>query len=206
MPKRKQILSIDEGKPATKQHKSPCSDCPFARKAVSGWLGGLTPEQSALQAAGEVKIDCHVHLGVQCAGAAIYRSNTCKSPRDKSLLILPRDTTKVFKNHIEFIAHHSGNFPAPVAAAAPVEAKKEKRGSDGSTYARGKAKPENKPSRIFICTRCVKDGDVDLGKFHSDKDCARCHLPITSGHIVQIMSENMRVRLEKEKAHDGAQG
>ena len=45
-------------------------------------------------------------MGAQCAGAAIYRANVCKSPRDGSLLKLPADRETVFADKSEFWEHH----------------------------------------------------------------------------------------------------
>lgn len=103
------ITSIEEAKPTTKQHKKPCHDCPWRRKAVKGWLGGVTVNDWLLDAHGEAKIDCHTKLGPQCAGAAIYRANVLKSPRDKTLLVLPEDKENVFASSKEFDDHHRVN-------------------------------------------------------------------------------------------------
>jgi hypothetical protein len=103
----KQLIIGSQAKPSKKQHTSPCSDCPFSRKALPGWLGTLTAEEWVQAVHGEARIDCHTVSNQQCAGAAIYRANVCKSPRDKSLLRLPPNTTKVFSWMTEFIAHHT---------------------------------------------------------------------------------------------------
>lgn len=55
---------------------------------------------------GEAKIDCHTAT-VQCAGAAIFRSNICKMPKGRTLLLLPADRKLVFGWNDEFLAHHS---------------------------------------------------------------------------------------------------
>jgi hypothetical protein len=55
---------------------------------------------------GESLIDCHVFEGPQCAGSAIFRSNICKKPRDKSLLVLPANKELVFSSNAEFRDHH----------------------------------------------------------------------------------------------------
>ena len=63
---------------------------------------------------GEVAIACHVTIDssdewnegmLQCAGAAIYRSNVCKLPRDPQVVTLPADTGLVF-GFGEFLVHH----------------------------------------------------------------------------------------------------
>lgn len=93
---------------ATKsQHKKPCADCPFGRKALKGWLAGCSPEDWITMVHGEAQIDCHCTTNQQCAGAAIYRANVCKSPRDQTLLMLEPNTTLVFASPSEFTAHHT---------------------------------------------------------------------------------------------------
>ncbi len=104
---RRQLITSDQARPAKTQHKKPCGDCPFARTAVRGWLGPYTAEQWIRLIHGEGKVECHTRIGPQCAGAAIYRSNVCKVPKDKSLLLLPRDRVRVFAGPGEFLEHHS---------------------------------------------------------------------------------------------------
>lgn len=109
MSKRKQLLSIDEAVEAKSQHRKPCSDCPFARASLPGWLGGLTVDEwlADLHHPGEVMIDCHTRRVAQCAGSAIYRANICKRPRPGSpVLVLPADKELVFSSPIELKAHH----------------------------------------------------------------------------------------------------
>jgi|SRR5208337_2170703 len=101
------LISSEQATPAGKQITKPCSDCPWSRESLNGWLGGNTVHEWTIFAHGETRIDCHVHPDVQCAGAAIYRSNVCKDPRDKSLLVLPADRERVFSNAGEFHAHHT---------------------------------------------------------------------------------------------------
>jgi hypothetical protein len=107
----RQIISSDDAPSSNIQHTNPCTDCPFARTAVRGWLGGSSPMEYVMLAHDEERIDCHAINGPQCAGAAIYRSNVCKSPRDKTLLILPADRVRVFANTKEFLAHHNAGPP-----------------------------------------------------------------------------------------------
>jgi len=59
-----------------------------------------------LAAHGEERIECHTLLGAQCAGAAIYRANVAKRPRDKGVLLLERDRRTVFATPTEFMEHH----------------------------------------------------------------------------------------------------
>ena len=104
--KRKQLVSSEEAVPCEAQPRKPCSDCPWAKTALPGWLGGFTVDQWIRAAHGEERIDCHTLIGPQCAGAAIYRSNVGKNPRDRGLLLLPKDTETVFASPIEFTKYH----------------------------------------------------------------------------------------------------
>jgi hypothetical protein len=106
--RQRQLLTTADGKPAETQHAHACSDCPFARDSVPAWLGGYTVQETLESAHGEARIDCHILHGAQCAGAAIYRANTAKRPRDRNLLELPADRKKVFATPIEFTKHHGG--------------------------------------------------------------------------------------------------
>jgi hypothetical protein len=102
----KKCISSDEAVPAKSQHTRPCSDCPWARTALHGWLGGNTSEEWIMFAHGEVHVECHALTGVQCAGIAIYRRNVGKLPRDMALLRLPADRETVFASPQEFREHH----------------------------------------------------------------------------------------------------
>jgi hypothetical protein len=103
---KRQLISSEQSTPADKQLTKPCSDCPFARAALNGWLGKPSITEWLKAVHGESRIECHVHPNIQCAGAAIYRSNVCKRPRDESLLILPADRKLVFSTPMEFQEHH----------------------------------------------------------------------------------------------------
>jgi hypothetical protein len=90
------------------QHTSPCKECPWRRKSPRGWLGGVVPADVYVATAhGEGQIDCHMMTDVQCAGAGIFRSNVLKDPRNKKLLVLPRDHAEVFSSSEEFLKHHT---------------------------------------------------------------------------------------------------
>ncbi len=106
MPKG-QLKSGDQARTVTTQHKSPCSDCPWARKSLAGWLGSLSPRYWISVILGDGKVDCHTRVPMQCAGAATFRANICKSPRDRSVLQLPQDKVKVFSAPEEFMKHHT---------------------------------------------------------------------------------------------------
>lgn len=103
--KNGQLKTYREAKPAKKQHTSPCSDCPWARKSLAGWLGANTVDEWLAAAHGDARIDCHTISNQQCAGAAIYRANVCKLVVDPTILRLPADTMRVFSFR-EFRTHH----------------------------------------------------------------------------------------------------
>lgn len=107
---KRQLISSEEAVKATHQHKKPCSDCPFARTALNGWLGGLEPEDWVRIASSEGVVPCHTQEGAQCAGIAIYRRNTCKLLMNKRALVLPKDTENVFSNPMEFLKHHKDSI------------------------------------------------------------------------------------------------
>jgi hypothetical protein len=91
-----------------KQHSKPCHDCPWRRKSIAGWVGAvMTPEQWCAAAHSENFLWCHTKsFKAQCAGAAIFRDNICKLPRDPKALVLESDKVTVFASDAEMIAHH----------------------------------------------------------------------------------------------------
>src|SRR5579872_3428207 len=103
---RGQLITGDQAKPSKIQHKSPCSDCPFARTALTGWLGRYSAKMWVQIVQGEGRVECHTKIGPQCAGAAIFRTHICKAPRDRSILTLPKNAAKVFASVGEFLNHH----------------------------------------------------------------------------------------------------
>lgn len=102
--------------------RTPCFDCPWVRTAAPGWLGPYTAEKWVELAHSEVAIACHTTIEadetgygdwedgkiLQCAGAAIYRSNIAKMPRNPEVATLPADRDLVF-GFREFEAHHKEN-------------------------------------------------------------------------------------------------
>lgn len=103
----RKLISSDEARQAAGQHTRPCSDCPWSRQSLNGWLGGESIEAWLAQARSDHSIECHTLHGAQCAGAAIFRANTCKTSRDSAVLSLPADRTRVFASPEEFRGHHS---------------------------------------------------------------------------------------------------
>ena len=99
--------------PVTKQHRTPCKECPWRKASAPGWLGGaLGPDEWREVAHSDTVVPCHmapldVNGTAQCAGLAVYRANVCKSPRDPTILRLPRDNgAKVFETPTQFMDHH----------------------------------------------------------------------------------------------------
>lgn len=103
----RKFISSDEAVIGKTQHKKPCSDCPWRRDALRGWLGSATPMEWVQIAHGESYVECHTLLTKQCAGLAVYRANVCKSPRDPSIMRLDSDKEKVFSGPQEFLTHHT---------------------------------------------------------------------------------------------------
>lgn len=100
----------------------PCDDCPWLRSSLPGWLGPFSPHEWVELAHGEQPIACHKTIKNtndegegdwtdpamrQCRGAAIYRTNVCKSPRDSAIATIDAaDRELVFSWRDEFIQHH----------------------------------------------------------------------------------------------------
>lgn len=91
---------------SNRQHRTPCSDCPFRRDSLRGWLGGAPPDFYIDMAHGESTYPCHVIVNQQCAGMAVYRANVRKDPRYIGALRLPADKAKCFATPLEFLEHH----------------------------------------------------------------------------------------------------
>lgn len=98
--------------PATKE---PCNDCPWRRNAIPGWLGPMSAEEWCEAAHGEVAIACHQTIPdgggwapntLQCRGAASFRANICKSPRNPTIETGPADRERVFAWDDEFKEYH----------------------------------------------------------------------------------------------------
>ena len=115
--KGRQLISSDQAVLATRQHTTPCSDCPWSRDSLSGWLGGASVDDWLHTAHADCKVDCHTLRGAQCAGMAIYRRNMCKRV-DPPILRLERDTAVVFATPMEFRAHHERPLPKGIQESA----------------------------------------------------------------------------------------
>lgn len=107
---KRRLIIANEAKVTKKQHRSPCSDCPFRRASIPGWLGLLSADEWMLLAHGEGQADCHTTKQADgaawsCAGLAIYRANVGKLVRDPGALRLAANTEIVF-SFGEFKRHH----------------------------------------------------------------------------------------------------
>lgn len=114
--------------------ENPCNDCPWRRNAVPGWLGPYEAEDWRVLAHSDEPIACHMTIPSyddyaedfteeewadvvwehpalrQCRGAAIYRANVGKSPRNRDVTVGPRDTANVFATPSEFLEYHGGRW------------------------------------------------------------------------------------------------
>lgn len=99
--------------------KTPCNECPWWRESWAGHLGPYNAMQWTQLAHSDQPIACHLTItqeysweqeGLrQCAGAAIYRANVCKSPRNPEVVVLPADREAVFASSTEFVDHHESS-------------------------------------------------------------------------------------------------
>ena len=108
------------------KHKKPCSECPWRRKSLNGWLGGYPLDDfiNNIQFDG-APLPCHKtsHFAKDpldeddldfCAGALIFMKNSCKYPHHPEygdvLEKIEKDTDNVFHWPQEFRDHHSKDF------------------------------------------------------------------------------------------------
>lgn len=93
----------------------PCNDCPWRRNATRGWLGPHDAERWIKIVLSDTAIACHKTIQrdkdwegtLQCRGAAIFRRNVGKLPRDSRVVTGPADTERIFNTPEEFIDHHT---------------------------------------------------------------------------------------------------
>lgn len=110
----------------------PCRECPWRRESASAWLGPFTADEWLDLVRSDEPIACHLTIGdqlafdeglplvewpdydiEQCRGAAMFRANIAKRPRDPDVLVGPRDTSLVFSTHTQFEDHHVRPLTAP---------------------------------------------------------------------------------------------
>jgi hypothetical protein len=95
---------------------TPCNECPWRRNSAPGHLGPYSAQTWAEMAHGEGAIACHVTItgeswddpGMrQCAGAATFRTNVLKLPRNPAVATSDEpDHERIFSSSAEFISHH----------------------------------------------------------------------------------------------------
>lgn len=102
----RRLISRDEAVEGVRQHTRPCSDCPWARASLEGWLGGGSVDEWLQTAHSDAVVDCHAINHMQCAGIAIYRRNVAKLALPPNLK-LEADRVSVFANPSEFREHHT---------------------------------------------------------------------------------------------------
>ena len=101
---------------------SPCNECPWRREAEGGHLGPYSPLDWIKIAHSDSPIACHKTVVVtnplegigdwdhpkirQCRGAAIFRANVAKTPRNLDVITGPVDKESCFGTNEEFAAHH----------------------------------------------------------------------------------------------------
>lgn len=102
---------------------SPCNECPWRREAEGGHLGPYSPLDWIKIAHSDTAIACHKTVvavknpleGIgdwehpkirQCRGAAIFRENVQKNPRNQEVVTGPGDKESCFGTNEEFLEHH----------------------------------------------------------------------------------------------------
>lgn len=108
-----QLAVASEARKTKRQHKTPCADCPWARKSLAGWIGAPSVMDWLIAVHSDAVIECHT-TDKQCAGAAIFRANVVKSCRTEEPLRLPEDRVLVFGSDREFQDHHNIFHKRPV--------------------------------------------------------------------------------------------
>jgi hypothetical protein len=97
--------------------KDPCKECPVARAALPGALGGYTPEQYLEVLHGPADLACHMSPGFpddvtrqrSCTGVAMYRANCGLAPAGRSAYDAVQATgpdDRAFASPEEFARHH----------------------------------------------------------------------------------------------------
>ena len=102
----------------------PCSNCPFRRESMPGWLGAGSPESFIDCIQRDEPLPCHPTIdyddrhwlakwmaqgddtGSICAGSLIFMANKLQRPHDPAFPTMKADRETVFSNSIEFVRHH----------------------------------------------------------------------------------------------------
>lgn len=104
--------------PAPDVTKKPCNECPWRRDAEPGFFGDQIPEDFAAPALSGDMIICHKTVKIegrdysqpglrQCAGAAAFRANVGRPPRDPRVTMGELDPDGIFATTGEFLDHHA---------------------------------------------------------------------------------------------------
>ena len=109
-----------------KRTRKPCSECPFRKRSLPGWLGpwkldDFTNVRSGI-IHGETRFVCHETVtddqegelragNLVCTGSLICRNRSCKSSREPEMAALERDVREHeavpdIMNAWEFEEHH----------------------------------------------------------------------------------------------------
>jgi len=98
--------------------KTPCKECPLARTATPGALGGYTVRQYLEVLHGPADLACHMSPGFphdrstqrSCTGVAMYRANCRLDPAGRSAFAAMSETGPnkelAFASPEEFVRHH----------------------------------------------------------------------------------------------------
>ncbi len=121
MVKKFDVLHVTQYRPPVGK---PCSDCPFRRKAMPGWLGGSAPEGFIDCMQRDEPLPCHQTIdyddphwlvkwmgqggdvGNVCAGSLIFMANKIQRPHDPNFPTMKPDHETVFSNSVEFVRYH----------------------------------------------------------------------------------------------------
>jgi hypothetical protein len=111
--------------------KKMCSDCPFRKKSIKGWLGPWTAEELQNMIHGENTFICHQEIndmsetyskeeieedGEHCVGFLRYRNQVCKRSRDQNQLARQDELKEIDDQEVlgafQLVDHHKdvGNF------------------------------------------------------------------------------------------------
>lgn len=105
------------------RRKSPCSQCPFRRNSVRGYLGADDPEHFLSLTMRDATMPCHMDIDYSdkdwlttqepdaplCVGALQFQNNFMKLARDPEVARGQRavgESANVFSNPEEFLVHH----------------------------------------------------------------------------------------------------
>ena len=113
----------------------PCNECPWRREAERGHLGPYPPLDWLRIVHSDTPIACHKTVVIvevlegqgdwshpkvrQCRGAASFRANVAKSPRNPEVVTGPADP-EIFATNDEFNEHHGGVEIHPMDLQMPL--------------------------------------------------------------------------------------